>query len=148
MNGTMDTSDGKRMVKVLTGLIIILAAIFVGWVIITFYGWGSSSFPSVDSSAWQAVFLTNNQVYFGHLKELNSGYLILEDIYYLRVDNPLQVGSPPPPPQINLVKLGGELHGPQDMMYIPKDKVMFWENMSPDSQVVQAISNFLQSQGQ
>jgi hypothetical protein len=37
------------------------------------------------------------------------------------------------------VKLGSELHGPQDAMFIDSDKVMFWENMKDDSKVVQAI---------
>lgn len=102
---------------------------------------GKSDFPSADSSKWQAVFLANNQVYFGHIDDYNKGYAVLKDVYYLQVTQAIQ---PPPAgqqPQLNLVKLGDELHGPEDMMYIPKDKILFWEHMKADSQVVQAIES-------
>lgn len=123
------------------GLALLIA---VGWKILGLYGVVPSyDFPVVNASQWQAVFLTNNQVYFGHLNNYNKDYTILKNIYYLRVTDPLQQGSPPQQPSINLVKLGGELHGPTDAMYIPKDKIMFWENLKDDSQVAQAISNFL-----
>lgn len=118
---------------------VVVVAVFV-W---QFWGPTSANFPAVSGSDWQAVFLTNNQVYFGHLRDYNRSYAVLRDVFYLRVAEPLQQGATPPGPTLNLVKLGAELHGPQDLMYIPKDKVMFWENMRKDSQVVQAISNFL-----
>jgi hypothetical protein len=41
--------------------------------------------------------------------------------------------------KLQLVKLGSELHGPEDSMYVAKDKVLFWENIKDDSQVMQAI---------
>ena len=131
-------------IKVLIAFLGLALLIAVGWKILGLYGVVPSyDFPSVSAKQWQAVFLTNNQVYFGHLKNYNRGYVVLKDIYYLRVTDPLQQGSPPQQPSINLVKLGGELHGPADAMYVPKDKIMFWENLKDDSQVAQAITNFL-----
>lgn len=134
----------NKKAKAVFAFLILAFLIALGWKILALYGVVPSyDFPVTSSQEWQSVFLTNNQVYFGHLKNYNKGYAVLKDIYYLRVSDPLQQGSPPQPPQINLVKLGGELHGPQDAMYIPKDKIMFWENLKADSQVVQAINNFL-----
>lgn len=95
-------------------------------------------FPRVDKNKWQAVFLNNNQVYFGHVKNEGGGYVALTDIFYLRATQPLQQGSQSEP-QLSLVKLGSELHGPEDMMHIPKNVILFWENLKDDSQVVQAI---------
>ena len=113
-----------KAVLAFLGLALLIA---FGWKILGLYGVVPSyDFPMVKVSQWQAVFLTNNQVYFGHLKNYNKGYAVLKDIYYLRVTDPLQQGSPPQQPGINLVKLGVELHGPTDVMYIPKDKIMFW----------------------
>jgi hypothetical protein len=124
--------------------VVILVAAAGIWKGLQWFGVVSSGdFPAVSKSDWQAVFLTNNQVYFGHLAKYNRDYITLSNIYYLRVGEPLQQGSPPQP-ALNLVKLGGELHGPEDTMYIPKDRIMFWENMKKDSQVVQAITSFLQ----
>ncbi len=85
----------------------------------------------IDSNAYQAIFLTNNQVYFGRLKNISSDYLILSDVYYAKV-NENGAGQ--------LIKLGAiEPHGPRDKMVINQDQVLFWENMRLDSQVVKTI---------
>ncbi len=128
-------------------LLILALFVLIIWQLLRMLGIGPSpNFPSVNVSEWQAVFLTNNQVYFGHLQDYNEGYTTLKDIFYLRVAEPLQQGATPGGPTLNLAKLGSELHGPQDLMYIPKDKIMFWENLRKDSNVVQAISAFLSPQ--
>lgn len=85
----------------------------------------------IDPSAYQAVFLTNDQIYFGQLKNISSDYLILTDVYYAKV-NEDGVGQ--------LVKLGeGEPHGPRGEMIINQDQVLFWENLNSNSPVVKAI---------
>ncbi len=73
-------------------------------------------------SGYQAVFLTNGQVYFGKLGSGNSQYATLTDIFYLQVNQPLQSGTQTAAqqaaaaaaaqanPQLSLVKLGNELH--------------------------------------
>jgi hypothetical protein len=96
------------------------------------------TFPAVDNTKWQAVFLSNNQVYFGKLENDDSAYVTLSDVYYLRTASDLdQSGGS----SLNLIKLGGELHGPEDVMYIPKSTVLFWENMKDTSQVVETIEH-------
>jgi hypothetical protein len=103
-------------------------------------------------SDYQAVFLENGQVYFGKLKPMGS-WLALTDVYYLQVTQPLQSasGQESPPTQtgtanasqeVKLVKLGSELHGPQDAMYIDRSKILFWENMKEDSKVLEAIKRY------
>ena len=101
----------------------------------------SPDFPTTSGGAWQAVFLTNNQVYFGHLVNYDRTYALLRNVFYIQVSSSqnLQPETPGAAPQLNLIKLGGELHGPEDAMFIPKDKILFWENMKADSQVVKAI---------
>lgn len=120
-------------------LLIIIAGL---WKIASGYGvLPGFDFPLTYRSQWQAAFLVNNQVYFGHLKGYNKGYAVLRDVYYLQVTQPLQPQNPNQPPTLNLVKLGNELHGPTDIMFLPKDKILFWENMKPDSEVVKAIES-------
>ena len=90
----------------------------------------------IDPDAYQAVFLMNDQIYFGHLKNINSDYLILSDVYYVKIG---QSGAG------QLVKLGlGEPHGPKDEMVINQDQVLFWENLKFDSQVVKTIQSMQQ----
>lgn len=94
----------------------------------------------VKSNEYQAVFLTNNQVYFGHVKKINRDYLQLENIYYFQAQQNVQNGqSKDQNQQLSLNKLGNELHGPEDAMYIERKQILFWENLKNDSKVVQAI---------
>lgn len=105
-----------------------------------------------DSSAWKAVFLTNGQVYFGHTTDENTDPVVLTDIYYLQVTQPLQqlgANQNPPnlnQPQLSLVKLGNELHGPEDEMRINRDHVLFVEDLKDDGRVVQAINDYVATQ--
>jgi hypothetical protein len=101
----------------------------------------------VDTSRYQAVFLNSQdgQVYFGKLGVYNNDLYVLTDIYYVRVENPVQpegTNQAASKANISLAKLGNELHGPEDTMYISRDKVLFWENLKDDGQVAKAISDY------
>jgi hypothetical protein len=95
----------------------------------------------ITGSTYQAVFLSNNQVYFGKLSGTFSRFSTLKEVYYLRVSQQLQAQDPntPPQSQIQLVKLGSEIHGPTSDMKINRDQILFIENLKDDSQVVKAI---------
>ena len=98
---------------------------------------------------YSAVFLDNNQVYFGKLSHKKSAYAVLEDVYYLRVTQVLQNtddGKQVAVPDINLVKLGTELHKPEDKMYIQKSNILFIEKLRPDSEIISAINTYKQKQ--
>ena len=70
----------------------------------------------------------------------------LEEIYYLRVNQQVQPNAQPNSnsnDNVQLVKLGCELHGPQDQMLINADQVVFWENLKTDGLVSQAIAKYV-----
>ncbi|MBI3588893.1 MAG: hypothetical protein HY093_00555 [Candidatus Liptonbacteria bacterium] len=127
-------SSRKKMWRPLWLVLIIVVLVLVV-VSVSRSGWG------VGNSKWQALFLSNNQVYFGHIDRMGET-IALSKIFYLRVNQQLQQGTPPTP-TFDLVKLGTELHGPADRMYIPRSSVLFWEDMRADSQVVQGIEKVL-----
>lgn len=101
--------------------------------------------PAVASDRYQAVFLTNGQVYFGKISSMTSATVTMEDIYYLQQgvqgqDQADEQGpTSPTNTQLQLTKLGKELHGPEDIMYIERSQVLFWENLRDDSEVVKNI---------
>jgi len=134
-----ETIAAKKPRKMLTWVILLI--VLVAFVFGVFYTWKLPPF----TKKWQAVFLTNGQVYFGHLNPYFGSYAKLTNIYYLQVTQQLQ---PPdqPVPDIRLVKLGGELHGPEDVMYIMRDQILFWEYLRDDSRVVQGITQLLSQQ--
>jgi hypothetical protein len=98
----------------------------------------------VDDSKMQAVFLNGGQVYFGKIKSLDDKALRMSDIYYLRVNQQVQPnGQSSNNNDISLVKLGCELHGPQDQMVINQSQVIFWENLKDDGQVAKAVAEYV-----
>lgn len=95
---------------------------------------------------YQAVFLSNDQVYFGKVSQIKNDFVTLNDIYYLKINRNLQ--SPieneedlESSPGLILIKLGKELHGPEDEMKINQDHILFIENLKDDGKVVQVIKN-------
>ena len=99
----------------------------------------------INQDQYQAVFLDSQdgQVYFGKMAIFNKDLYVLTDIYYVRVENPIQPSDgTPAQANISLAKLGNELHAPEDIMYISRDKVLYWENLKDDGQVVSAITEY------
>lgn len=103
-----------------------------------------SSGPNNQASEWHAIVLSNGQAYFGKLSGQNRQYATLRDIYYLKLAQSPQPESQKAneQPQISLVKLGEELHGPVDEMLINRDHILFIEQMKNDAKVVQAIERY------
>lgn len=100
----------------------------------------TNDIPETLDGRYQAVFLLDGQVYFGKLSNHNARFSELHNVYYLKYGKELQQGGGDIQSQnLNLVKLGGEVHGPEDTMYISKDKILFIENLKDASSVVQAI---------
>jgi hypothetical protein len=102
----------------------------------------------IEHDKYQAVFLTNNQVYFGKVQLLADRSVRMTDVYYLqsqtaaqaeneKMADPSQSGGTKATPQ--LIKLGSELHGPEDAIMFSKEQVLFWENLKSDSKVAKAI---------
>ncbi len=124
-------------------LVVILVVVVVLLVL-----WWTGRLSGIASSDYQAVFLTNNQVYFGKLSSPKSQYPVLREVYYLQITQTLQPReeAEQPIPNLNLIKLGGEIHGPSDRMFINRDQILFYEDLKPDSQVVTAIKQFKEGQ--
>ncbi len=126
-----------NLIKLISIMIILI-------VLILFYYKPTSYY---DSNKWTAVFLNNNQVYFGKIKKVKDNMIFMTDIYYLKSTIPLQqtpegYKNNIDKTQIPLVKLGKELHGPEDEMIINKDYIVFIETLKNDSKIVEAINNF------
>ena len=123
-----------------SGTILVVALV---WLVVL--GGPAKESNYVDDDRMQAVFLNGGQVYFGRIKDLNDKYMRLEDIYYLRVNQqvqPREGDAQPTQNEISLVKLGCELHGPEDEMLLNREQVIFWENLKDDGQVADAVKRY------
>jgi hypothetical protein len=130
---------------VLVSAVTILLVATVAYVVLAK---NKSISSQINTSKFQAVFLNSadGQVYFGKLAAYNNDYFKLSDIYYVRVEQVQPDKNQTAQQNISLAKLGSEIHGPEDVMYINKAHVLFWENLKDDGQVVKAIVEYRNNQ--
>lgn len=125
--------------------LVLLTVVFSGWSL-----YQSSVGAHIDKSKYQAVFFTNGQVYFGKLERLNGGYFKLNDIFYLQAKAAKSTTKDSANPQettnqssdVQLIKLGSEVHGPNDEMVMSKEQILFFENLKKDSKVSDSIGQY------
>ena len=135
----------NRLIGTIFTLVAIVAVAWAG------YSTWRSYTPNTHGPR-QALFLTDGQVYFGYASSIKNPIVTLKDIYYLQAaTSTLQSGgngsaAAPANQQVNLVKLGSELHGPTDVMMINRNQIKFIEDMKSDSQVNQKITDYLDKQ--
>ena len=112
----------------------VIAAVFAG--IIVGGALDPSALPFVGNERISAVFLLDGEAYFGHLEDAPwSGNLVLRDVYYVNDATKVTTDLP-----VGLVKRGGELHQPVDVMYIRRDKVLAVEVVTTGSPIGMAIA--------
>lgn len=126
------TSGRKGLILLIVGIIILIA--IVVFLVVSIFSFSSSK------SSWHAVFLTNGRTYFGHVVKQNSTALVLQDVYYIQVQQlaPTEEGGQPQP-QLSLVNISDELHSPENKMQINWSHVLFVQKLQKGSQVVNTI---------
>jgi hypothetical protein len=134
MNTNTPHSPWKKLL-----VLLILFAVIAGACLI----YRSVTALAFPQDSYEAVFLSNNQVYFGKLSNADSVYPVLSNVYYIQafaaqdLSNASKSGS-----QLQLVKLGSELHQPQNVMYLNRSQILFIEPLKSDSQIVKSIADF------
>lgn len=144
----LKSGNAKKLIAVM--IVVVIVAVVL-WALVG-RSLGSSSGTMIDGGKYQAVFFTNGQVYFGKLKEADRGYYVLNDIFYLQTQaapgedesgNPQETNSDAAA-DVQLIKLGSEVHGPEDEMVINREQVLFYENLKADGRVSKSIAEYKQ----
>lgn len=145
-----EPKKSNRLILWIAAAVVIILLAVGGW-----WAWSAShtqnGATAIDSSKYQAVFFTNGQVYFGKLQAFNSDYLKLTDIFYLQTQSSDSNSSNPQKTtsdqnsNVQLIKLGDEIHGPEDEMILSKQQVLFYENLKSDGKVAQSIEKYKQA---
>jgi len=131
MRSQTQTNKRPRLVLYILAVALLLLAVFV-------YGLFFRGNSDVDSDKYQAVFLNNGQAYFGKLEGYGSSTPKMSDVYYFQAGEAPQ-GDKNEQAAQTLVKLGDEIHKPDDTLLLNADAILFVENLSGEGSVVQAI---------
>src|SRR3972149_3533081 len=127
-------------------IVVLLVALIVGDAYIFLNGKTGSTAIKDASGGYSAVFLANGQVYFGKLGAANREYTILTNIYYPYAQQ-ARLGQNSTrrrsvSQNVALIKLGDEIQGPKDRIYINTSQIILIEHLKEDSQVVRKIRAF------
>lgn len=132
---------GKFGKRSLIALIILLLASVGGW-----FGYRFIVYAGIDTGRYQAVYLDNENVYFGKVEYLLNGNVILNDVYRVQAADggtkTDQNANSQTAADIRLIKPGNELHAPDDKMLIGREKILFIENLKTDGKVTNAIVEY------
>ncbi len=127
----------------LLAALLVLAVVLIGWLATR------TAFVDngIDSKKYQAVFFTNGQVYFGKLVALNDTQFKLTEVFYVQSQSDTSAEKSEGEVTTNqsdmrLIKMGNEVHGPEDAMIIERAQVLFYENLKPDGKVTQIINEY------
>ncbi len=137
-------SANKLIFTIVIGAVIAVLGLAI-WLLTSMNS--AASAPGVDANKYQAVFLNNGQVYFGKLVQVNNQYLKLTKVFYIQdstADTASKEKNDEQTTSSNkqLIKLGKEVHGPEDAMIINRDQVTMYENLKSDSEVVKLIEQY------
>jgi len=95
----------------------------------------------IDSSRYQAVFLSNGQVYFGKLHGYYGDRPYLTNVYYIQgTSDGTSSESTATNENQQLVKLGSEIHAPDNTLILNKPSILFVENLTDEGNVMKLIN--------
>ena len=135
----------KKKSGIVKWIIIAAATVLVVGGLLWFLVLRGGAAGQVEGGRYQAVFLTSGQVYFGKLSFVDDKYMKLTEVFYIQTASSgtdVQSGESDSSTDMQLIKLGNEIHGPTDAMVISRDQVLFFENLKDDGKVAQTIKEY------
>jgi len=123
------TKPSKKILIYFLVVVLAFVIIYLG------YAYGKKTFPFSERN-WQVVQLVSGNVYYGHLKTFPS--YKLEDVYFIQQVSPEEEGQEP---TIQLLPLSSMFFGPENTMRLEKSQILWWADLSEDSQILQTIKN-------
>lgn len=123
------------MKKIITKKAIIYALIVVLAFLAAYlsYAWGKRTWPFGEPK-YQVVQLISGDIYYGKLRTF-PGFK-LSDVYFIQRTQPQEEGREA---GTQLVPLNSLFFGPGNEMRLNKDQILWWGDLSKDSQVLKAI---------
>lgn len=119
---------------------IVLLVLIAVALVLAYFAFAPRNIFSANSNVYKAVLLDNGQAYFGKLTRDRDDFYNLREVYYLQVPQSISGAAGSERPQ--LIKLGGEIQGPEDLIRINKEHIVYIQDLRADSPVTQAINNF------
>lgn len=119
----------KNIKKTVISIIIGLFVIFCFYLA---FAWGREFWPF--EAKYQVVALASGEVYYGHLTFFPSPKII--DPWLFQQIPSQKEGEEP---ETRLVPFSSLFFGPENVLYLEKDQIVWWGNLKKDSEVLKFI---------
>jgi hypothetical protein len=93
----------------------------------------------VNKNKRQVVYMSNGQVYFGNLDTSSGQYIELRDAYYPATEQTTTSGK-----SVTLKPIS-EDYSAENIIYLNRDQILFYENLADSSKINDAIQRFKSS---
>lgn len=107
-----------------------------------------SSWGKRGDISWYAVYLTNNQIYFGHISSVRKDTIVLKDVHFAEANQePTQSSvsknfalQQAPKQLVRMVRRGDDKVLSSDhTLFINRATVLYWEKLTSESEVVNLL---------
>ncbi len=118
------------------GGVVALIVAAAAWLYLT----GMQS-QSINRSAYQVVYLTNGQAYFGKLQNTSGEYLVMRSPYSAQSVQAEPKAEEETTPTTTLLRVRDQVYGPEDSIAIRAETVAFWQNLRDDSKITALLKS-------
>ena len=120
------------------GIVVVLGLLW--W----FFGRNFGVPSYIETNKYQVVCLQSGECYFGKISSVTSDVVQIKNVFYVQktsgTDTTTDTSSSDN--NLQLIKLGNEVHGPEDLMVISRSQVLYMENLKSDGKVTQTINSY------
>lgn len=133
-------ASGRKQSPWLIAVILVVVIIIVEFAIAGIFSIGQ--FAPKASSTWSAVFLNDDEIFFGHIKTDNSNELELTNVFYLQRTQPPQGTQAPAQLSINAL-VTSQIQCPTDDITLDQANILYRQDMQNGSFVVQKLNQLI-----
>lgn len=139
--------EGRKFTRqAIIGVVGIVVILGLAW---WFFGRNLATPSYIETSKYQVVCLQSGECYFGKISSVTSDTVQIKNVFYVqKTTGTSTTDSTSSDNNLQLIKLGNEVHGPEDMMAINRSQVLYIENLKSDGKVTQTINSYYEQNKQ
>lgn len=142
--GGKEKRSFKRFIMPLVIVILVVIVGIGGWML---WSLSQNKDSAINKNEYQAVFLTNGQVYVGNLAPYNDTYFQVTNVFVAasitsKSSTTSQDASANANDTTQLAKITSGALAPHDAIYVMRNQVLYFENLQPNGKAAQLIKQY------
>jgi len=133
-------ASGRKQSPWIIAVIAVVLIVVIEFAVAAIFSIGQ--FAPKASTTWSAVFLNDNEIFFGHIKTSDSHQLELTNVYYLQRTQPPQGTQAPAQLSINSL-VTSQIQCPQDDITLDRVNILYTQDLQNSSFVVNTLNTLI-----